>query len=250
MPSNWLAMDDNFPTFTGEESPSQQISALHNYLYQMREGLQYSMRNLTAENFNETALQQLTDDQKNAVAEELRKLQSTISSFSNEINSLSARVSSVENLGGRVNDAENAITYLQEDAAKKSETLKNHEESIAVLERTASELQDGQSDLEEQLGTAQGDIDVLQTDVDALKEAIDGENGLTGRVDLLENTLSGEGGIEEQLQEVKAEQEKQSGVVKVAEDGSATLGGENQTVYLVGQIYINGKLYESGGEAT
>ena len=128
-----------------------------------------------------------------------------------------------------------------------------------VLERTAA--------LEEQLGTAQGDIDALQTDVDALnktvggeggvldrtaalEETVTGEGGLEERTEALENALAGEGGIEGQLQVIQQEQEKVSGVVQVAEDGSTTLGGEEKTVYLVGKIYINGQLFESGGEAT
>lgn len=226
-------MDDNFPTFTGEESPAQQITALHNYLYQMREGLQYSMRNLTADNFNEAAWQQLTDDQKNSVAKELQKLRNMITQFSNEIDSLKARVGSVENLGNRMNEAETAITYLEEDAAQKDVALKGYEESIAGLEKAVTELQDGQAALEGQMGTAQGDIDALRIDVDTLTESV-----------------SGEGGLKEQMQGMQVELEKVSGIVRAADDGNATLGGEGKAIYLVGEIYINGKLMESGGGAT
>lgn len=114
MPSNWLSMDDNFPTFTGEESPQKQIAVLCDYLFQMRQGLQYSLRNLTGENFNASALQQLTDDQKNAVLKELQQLISAVNQFSAELSSLSARVTATEKLGARINAAEEAIVSLEE----------------------------------------------------------------------------------------------------------------------------------------
>ena len=318
MPSNWFAMDDNFPTFTGEESPSQQISALHNYLYQMREGLQYSMRNLTADNFNEAALQQLTDEQKNAVAEELQKLRSTITSFANEISSLSARVSSLENLGGRMNQAEDAITRLEEDSDRKTATLHDHEQSISYLEKSVGELPDGEADLVTQLHDAQKEVGNLQADMDALEqeafgegglkertakleETVRGEGGLSEKIEAIDLTLSGEGGLEQRtealetevlaegglkdrtakleesiegeggvaerigaielaingeggltelMQTVQTEQEKVAGAMKVDDNGDATLGGEGKKVYLVGEIYINGTLFQNGGEAT
>ena len=78
MPSNWLSIDSNFPSFTGEESPEQQIRALHNYLFQLREGLQYSLQNLTADNFNATALQNLSDAQKNEVTTQLQTSAQTL----------------------------------------------------------------------------------------------------------------------------------------------------------------------------
>lgn len=205
MPSNWLAMDDNFPTFTGSESPQQQIAALHDYLFQMRQGLQYSMRNLTAENFNASALQQLTDEQKDAFAKELQVLINTVNQFATDLSNLNARVLAVEKLGARVTSAEEEISYLQKDV---------------------DQLQEEQAALDEQMTAAQ--------------ESIDG----------LEQDLNGEDGIIKKLQTVQTEQERFASVVREADDGSTIIGGEGEIVHLVGQIYINGQLYESGGEAT
>ena len=33
MPSNWLYIDSNFPTFTGEESLKEQVTTIQNYMY-------------------------------------------------------------------------------------------------------------------------------------------------------------------------------------------------------------------------
>lgn len=214
MPSNWLAMDDNFPTFTGSESPQEQIAALHDYLFQMRQGLQYSMRNLTAENFNATALQQLTEEQKSALTKELQKLVNVVSQVSADINNLEARVIAMEKLSARVTTAEDAISYLQQEVEEMK--TKQCECDIAQLQMEVQELQEGQETLEEQMTTAEADIF----------------------------------GLQEELQEIQTEQEKLSSVTQVAQDGSATIGGAGKKIYLVGDIYINGQLYESGGETT
>lgn len=52
MSSNLQALDE-FPTFTGEESPQEQIRQLQNYLYIVVEQLKYSLRNLGIENLNQ-----------------------------------------------------------------------------------------------------------------------------------------------------------------------------------------------------
>ena len=215
MPSNWLAMDDNFPTFTGEESPKEQIRALHNYLYQMREGLQYSMRNLTADNFNEAALSQMTDAQKEAVTEELKKLQSMIAGFDNELATLRARVAGVENLEGRVNTLETEIDLLWESSKETDQRMQDAETAIAGLEQ---ELEQAQAELDaqsEQIGQAQADIDELDIEQGKMKATVDAL----------------------------------SKVIRIQEDGSVTIGEEGTTLSIVGTVYINGTLYGQGGNA-
>lgn len=114
MPSNWLTIDTNFPTFTGEESAEQQIRALHNYMFQLREGLQYTLQNLTAENFNATALQNLTDTQKSEVTALLKQVYGTLSQLSNEIDNLNGRISGAENLAGKVTAIEDKTSLLED----------------------------------------------------------------------------------------------------------------------------------------
>ena len=219
MPSNWLSIDSNFPSFTGEESPEQQIRALHNYLFQLREGLQYSLQNLTADNFNTAALQNLTDAQKNEVTAQLEKVYTQLNQMAAEIDRLSGRVSGTENLSGRMTTAEGEITAL------KGRTKLTEENIEDLADRTTA---------------AEGGIDDLQ-------EAVTGEGGLQERVADLEGAVTGEGGLQEQMDATEQELEKISGAVQVADDGSITVGSEGKPLRLVGQIYINGVLYEQGG---
>ena len=78
MPSNFLDIDTNFPTFTGEEPEKEQIQALTNYLYQLRESLQYSLQNLSKSNFNATALNDLTSEATQGIEKIIKQLDSAI----------------------------------------------------------------------------------------------------------------------------------------------------------------------------
>ena len=235
MPSNWLSIDSNFPSFTGEESPEQQIRALHNYLFQLREGLQYSLQNLTADNFNAAALQNLSDVQKNEVNTQLQKVYVLLNQMTTEINSISGRVSSVENISSRVTTTEGEIDDLEEWTG-------TAEQQIGELQRRTGTAEEG---IEELSGRVK-QLEDAQTLGD-LQEAVTGEGGLQERVADLEGAVTGEGGLQEQMDATERGLEKISGAVRVADDGSVTVGSEGKPLRLVGQIYINGVLYEQGG---
>lgn len=209
MPSNWLSIDTSFPSFTGEESPKEQIRALHDYLFQLRQGLQYSLQNLTAENFNAAALENMNATQKDQVAQELRKVYARLDQVAAQVDSLGGRVSDTEGVSARVSEAEQDIDDLEEWTGA----------------------------AEEQLGDLSGRLETLEQSEDrkTLQE--------------LQGLVTGEGGIQERVTALEGETEKLSTAIQVAEDGSVTLGSEGKDLYLVGQIFINGVLYTQGGTA-
>lgn len=218
MPSNWLSIDSNFPSFTGEESPEQQIRALHNYLFQLREGLQYSLQNLTADNFNAAALQNLTDAQKNELTTQLEKVYTQLNQMSAEIDRLSGRVSGAENLSGRVTTAEGEIDDLKG-------RVKLTEGNIESLKGRTT--------------VTEGNVEDLADRVKALED--------DQTLEQLQDTVTGEGGLREQMASANEKLEKISGTIQVADDGSAAVGSEGKVLRLVGQVYINGVLIEQGG---
>ena len=55
MPSNWLYIDTNFPSFTGEESLGDRVTTIQNYMYMLVEQLRYTLHNLDASNMNPAA---------------------------------------------------------------------------------------------------------------------------------------------------------------------------------------------------
>ena len=56
MPSNWLYIDTNFPTFTGEEDTEEKVTTIQNYMFMLVEQLRYSLHNLDLSNMNKTAV--------------------------------------------------------------------------------------------------------------------------------------------------------------------------------------------------
>ena len=97
MPSQLTAFDNNFPTFTGEETPEEKIWSLQDYLFQLREGLQYSLRNLSAENFNATALKLLTAAQQEDLVKQLQTMQTALDGLEQGLELLTATVQAAEN---------------------------------------------------------------------------------------------------------------------------------------------------------
>lgn len=246
MPSNWLSIDSNFPSFTGEESPEQQIQALHNYLFQLREGLQYSLQNLTADNFNTAALQNLTDAQKNEVTTQLEKVYTQLNQMAAEIDRLSGRVSGTENLSGRMTTAEGEITALKGRVKLTEGNIEDLADRATTAETDIDDLRDRMKTAEADIGSLKGWATITEGNVEDLASRVKQlEDDQT--LDDLQEAVTGEGGLQEQMGATEQELEKISGAVQVANDGSATVGSEGKVLRLVGQVYINGVLYEQGG---
>ena len=53
MPTNFSALDQNLPRFTGEETTERKVQVIQDYLYQLLEALRYAMNNLDTRNFNQ-----------------------------------------------------------------------------------------------------------------------------------------------------------------------------------------------------
>ena len=136
MPSNWQSIDMNFPSFTGEESPKEQIRQLHNYLFQLRQGLQYSLQNLGLKNFNAAGLKELTEAQKQDVTVLLQGITQAVNNLSGELNSLSGRVRDVEKLSGQIAD-------IEEWTAAAETQLKDLDDRITALEQILRVGEDG-----------------------------------------------------------------------------------------------------------
>lgn len=232
MPSNILSIDSNFPSFTGEESPQQQIRMLHNYLFQLREGLQYSLQNLTADNFNAAALQNMNEAQKNEVTAELQKVYALLNQMAGEINSISSRVSGMENLAGRVGTAEGDIRDLKDRTGAAEQAIEGLTDWMTTAEERIVDLQARTGEAEEHIEDLSGRVKGLEDD--------------TTLTDLKE-TVTGVGGLKDLVEQMQEELDKIAAAVAVAEDGGVTLGSEGKPLRLVGQVYINGVLIEQGG---
>lgn len=220
MPSSWQAVDSNFPSFTGDESPEQQIRALHNYLFCLKEQLQYSLQNLTSENWNVSALNDLTEDAKNAFSGQLSSIANQVAQLKVQVETLQGRVVDVGNLGARVTTVEESVAYL--------------ELRMDTAEDMITELQNTESDHDQRIAAQ-------EVAAEDLSERV---NGVEATVFAIDDEL---GALVQTVLDLDASVKSICSVIQADTDGNATLGKEGSKLYLVGEIYVNGVLLEQGG---
>lgn len=124
MPSAWLAVDSNFPSFHGEEPIREQVSSLLNYMFVLTEQLRYSLANLTPENWNASALQ---DFQSGTTAAIRQQIQLITQSLNQTINRTAA-------LSEKTDLAEQDITALKNDLKAVVARLEKLEGCMAVTQ--------------------------------------------------------------------------------------------------------------------
>jgi len=139
MSFNLFVLDSELPSFTGRESPQEQIRKMFNYLVQLKQSLQYSLRNLTADNFNTSALQTLTEGANVEVARKLNLMQSAITQVSNKADIISGRQSDADDRIAALEESDELlageIATLQEAFSALADTLSGENGILARLER-------------------------------------------------------------------------------------------------------------------
>jgi len=171
MPSNWLYVDTNFPSFTGKEPASDKIDTIQNYLYVLLENLRYCLRNLDASNMNQTALQ----NYENSLTE---PIYGRIEDSEGNINQLQI---TAQGLAADIRDANGNITQLSVRADGLAARLGSAEGNITQLSVRA----DG---LSAQISNAQGDITQLQATAQGLVTRV---GNTEGAVSALQQTVNG-----------------------------------------------------------
>ena len=133
MPSNFLYIDTNFPTFTGEETSKEQIDSMLNYLRILVEQLRYTLNNLDMTNFNSKAILDWSEASTEDIQQELVTLATQLNQVNQDMAGLSRRVNVLDGLANRVADAEEAIKELQT-------TVQDHDLRLTAAEVSITEL--------------------------------------------------------------------------------------------------------------
>lgn len=178
MPSNWLYIDTNFPTFTGEESANEKINTIQNYMYMLVEQLRYSLRNLDLGNMNQTAVKQyeayLTEPIYARIEDtdgNVTQLQATAQGLSAQISNAQGDITSLQatarGLSGRISDAEGNITSLQATAQGLSSSVSNMNGQITSLRQTVESITLGVSN-----GTSSSWISLYVNGIEMASEQI------------------------------------------------------------------------------
>lgn len=160
MPSNLQFADSAFPNLTAEQSQEEKTRVILNYLYMLLEQLRYSFGNLSAENFNDAALEELVTLIREPVYVQLSDLEGNLSSLSLEAGLLASRIS----------DAEGNISSLTQTAQGLTSRVSNAEGSISTLSQTATTLSS-------RITNAEGNVSAIAQTVDSISlSVVNGEN--------------------------------------------------------------------------
>lgn len=130
MASNLLGFDNGFPTFTGNESAQEQIAALHSYLFQVREGLRYSLSNLGRQNFNKTELQEMNEEQKQTMEQMLAGVYGQLNGVSAD---LAAVLERINELGGEISTQKEWMEATDKDIKDLKQTVQVAEDGSAAI---------------------------------------------------------------------------------------------------------------------
>ena len=162
MPKDFLALDTNFPQFTGTETTDQKVNQLYNYTYMLLENLRYCLRNLDSRNFNEAGLREITDP----IYARISDAEGNLTELAIEATGLALRVSNAEGditsltitaegLQSQVSNIAGDVSSLQQTADSLTSRISSAEGNISTLQQTASSLTS-------RISSAEGNISVLQ----------------------------------------------------------------------------------------
>lgn len=123
MPSNWLYIDTNFPSFTQKESVNDKVETMQDYLFMLVEQLRYTLHNLDLSNMNKAAADGFVKQITDPIYGEIKDAEGNITQV--------ALVA--EGLAGRIGDAEGNITQLQATAKGLQASVSNLNGSVTNL---------------------------------------------------------------------------------------------------------------------
>lgn len=123
MPSNWLYIDTNFPSFTQKESVNDKVETMQDYLFMLVEQLRYTLHNLDLSNMNKTATDEFVKQITDPIYGEIKDAEGNITKV--------ALVA--EGLAARIGDAEGNITQLQATAKGLQASVSNLNGSVTNL---------------------------------------------------------------------------------------------------------------------
>ncbi len=198
MPSNWLYIDTNFPSFTQKESDGEKIETMQDYLFMLVEQLRYTLRNLDLKNMNKAAMYGFLQNIREPIYAKIEDTNKNVNELSITAQGLSERISSAEGnitqlgatadgLAAEIRNVKGDITSLGARADGLAAEIKNAKGDITQLGVRA----DG---LAARIGDAEGNITQLQATATGLQASISNLNSsvtnLTADVNGIRATVS------------------------------------------------------------
>ena len=124
MPGTLFDTDTSFPRFTGNETDSEKIQKLQDYLYQLTENFRYLMSNLGIENFNATELEELgTTIRKPVLLDIEKKSQKTEEAINN------IKV----NIGNDIDEIQTEVSTVKNGVKANSSSIRQNSKMLAFI---------------------------------------------------------------------------------------------------------------------
>lgn len=123
MPSNWLYIDTNFPSFTQKENVNDKVETMQDYLFMLVEQLRYTLHNLDLSNMNKTAADGFVKTITQPIYAEIKNAEGSITQLG----------VTADGLAARIGDAEGNITQLQATAKGLQASVSNLNGSVTNL---------------------------------------------------------------------------------------------------------------------
>lgn len=193
MPNNFFSVDSRFPNIA-DKSQDEINHELINYLHLLMEQLRYTMGNLGAGNFNETALGEIATGISEPIYRRIEDAEGNITQVQVTAKGLTARVESAEGdisvltqtsdgLVSRVESAEGNISSLTQTANGLSSRVTSAEGSISSLNQTSNSLT-------ARVSTAEGNISVLAMSANGLESRVSNAEGNISVLSQTANSIS------------------------------------------------------------
>lgn len=174
MPSNWLYIDTNFPSFTQKESDGEKIETMQDYLFMLVEQLRYTLRNLDLKNMNKAAM--------NGFLQNIREpIYAKIEDTNKNVNELSI---TAQGMSARISNAEGDITRLGARADGLAARISSAEGNITQLSATANGLS-------ARISSNEGSITNLTADVNGIRTQVSGKINSSEAQTLIDQSLDG-----------------------------------------------------------
>lgn len=195
MPSNWLYIDTNFPSFTQKESDGEKIETMQDYLFMLVEQLRYTLRNLDLKNMNKAAMNGFLQNIREPIYAKIEDTNKNVNELSITAKGLSARISNAEGsitqlgatangLAAEIKNAKGDITSLGARADGLAAEIKNAKGDITQLGATANGLS-------ARISSNEGSITNLTADVNGIRTQVSGKINSSEAQTLINQSLDG-----------------------------------------------------------
>nr|DAK10112.1 MAG TPA: endosialidase chaperone [Bacteriophage sp.] len=135
MPSNWLYIDTNFPSFTQKESVNDKVETMQDYLFMLVEQLRYTLHNLDLSNMNKAAADGFVKTITQPIYAEIKNAEGSITQLGVTAEGLAARMSSAE---GNITQLQATAKGLQVSVSNLDGAITNIKTDVNGIRATVS----------------------------------------------------------------------------------------------------------------